>query len=324
MKVRYIAIALVASLVGVPAVAQERERTEQQRMEEARRRLEVAQRELQEAVEQLRREQSREAQRRMDEVMTQLRRAQAELGDRVPFVYEARPGGIAVFTQNREPRMGVFLDYNSNERGARIESVVRDGPAATAGLQGGDVITKADGQDLTADRRPATRLVEIKNRMEGGDTLTVEFRRGAETRTASIVLDRIGPDPTIIARRVAPAEVALRAAEGQGGAISLSWRFPAGWLDIELISLDEDLGRYFGTSEGLLVVRAPKDETLQLRSGDVILQVDGREPNDQSHLLRIIRSYAPGETMTLSIMRDRRRQTLSVTVPEREDGFFRR
>lgn len=322
------AIALVASLMAVPAAAQERERSEQQRMEEARRRLEAAQRELQAALEQLSREQSREAQRRMEEVMTQLRRAQAELRDELHVGrVEVTPRGVSVFTNTRSPQMGVYMDYSEGHRGARIGSVVRDGPADRAGLEAGDVITKANGQDLTSDRRAATRLVEIKDAMDVGDTLRVEFRRDSDTHTASIVLGRIESPYTIVGADVArqQADLARRLAERSVipfDGISLSWGSPAGWLDIELISLDEDLGRYFGTSDGLLVVRAPKDERLQLRSGDVMLQVDGREPADQSHLLRILRSYAPGETMTLTIMRDRRRQTISVTVPEREDGFF--
>ena len=54
----------------------------------------------------------------------------------------------------------------------------------------------------------------------------------------------------------------------------------------------------------------------------MILSIDGREPTSPAHALRIVRSYEPGETMSIEIMRDKRRQTLSVTVPERERGFL--
>jgi S1-C subfamily serine protease len=90
---------------------------------------------------------------------------------------------------------------------------------------------------------------------------------------------------------------------------------------MELVELDEDLGAYFGTSEGLLVVRAPEDDDLDFRSGDVILDVDGRRPADQSHLVRIMRSYEAGETMHIGIMRNRNRETVSITVPERDSDF---
>ncbi len=92
------------------------------------------------------------------------------------------------------------------------------------------------------------------------------------------------------------------------------------WLDVELVTLDEDLGAYFGTTDGLLVIEAPGDEAIDLRSGDVILNVDGREPSSQSHLFRILRSYEPGETMVLEVLRNRTRVNVSVEVPERDDS----
>ena len=106
---------------------------------------------------------------------------------------------------------------------------------------------------------------------------------------------------------------------------------PFHWFDMELaddylisypILLNPDLGAYFGTADGILVVRAPEGDDLKLKSGDVILSIDGREPTSPSHALRIVRSYEAGETMNIEIMRDKRRQTLSVTIPERERGLL--
>jgi S1-C subfamily serine protease len=68
----------------------------------------------------------------------------------------------------------------------------------------------------------------------------------------------------------------------------------------------------------VLVISAPKDTTLGLRGGDVVLQVDGREPSGPSHLLRILRSYEVGETFRLDIMRDRKRQKVTARIGERE------
>jgi S1-C subfamily serine protease len=92
---------------------------------------------------------------------------------------------------------------------------------------------------------------------------------------------------------------------------------------VELVTLDEDLGAYFGTSEGLLVVRAPGDSDLGLRSGDVILSIDGRAPTSPSHALRILRSYDQGESVSMQIMRNKSRTTVDFMVPE-NDWEFRR
>jgi len=66
----------------------------------------------------------------------------------------------------------------------------------------------------------------------------------------------------------------------------------------------------------VLVVRAGNNDAFKLQDGDVILKIDGREPSSASHATRILRSYQRGEKLQMTILRDRRTQTLSVTLPE--------
>jgi S1-C subfamily serine protease len=66
------------------------------------------------------------------------------------------------------------------------------------------------------------------------------------------------------------------------------------------------------------VTETPSDSTMPLRAGDVILTIGGRTPNDEMHASRILGSYAPGETVKFEIMRKKNKQTVSWTVPERE------
>ena len=63
-------------------------------------------------------------------------------------------------------------------------------------------------------------------------------------------------------------------------------------------------------------MRAPKGDVYKLQEGDVILTIDGREPSNGSHATRILRSYQPGEKLTLRIMRDRKPIDMEVTLPE--------
>jgi len=85
---------------------------------------------------------------------------------------------------------------------------------------------------------------------------------------------------------------------------------------MEIVPLTKRLGSYFGTDEGLLIVRAPKNEDLELQDGDVIQSIDGRKPTSVNHALRILGSYQVGETLKIEIMRDKRRQTISIEVPD--------
>jgi S1-C subfamily serine protease len=84
---------------------------------------------------------------------------------------------------------------------------------------------------------------------------------------------------------------------------------------MELVSLTPQLGRYFGTDKGVLVVRAPKD--FKLEDGDVILAIDGRAPTSGSHATRILGSYQPGEKIAIKVMRQQKTVNVDTTLPER-------
>jgi S1-C subfamily serine protease len=87
---------------------------------------------------------------------------------------------------------------------------------------------------------------------------------------------------------------------------------------MELVELTPGLGTYFGTEEGMLVVRAPRDDVLGLMDGDVILEISGRTPTSVGHALRILGSFEPGEQLELTVMREQRRRTLEVELPRAE------
>jgi len=102
---------------------------------------------------------------------------------------------------------------------------------------------------------------------------------------------------------------------GDDGGTGMGLRFHG----IEFATLSERLGSYFGVKSGVLVVRAGNNPAFKLQDGDVILSIDGREPNSAQHAGRILRSYQPGEKLTIRVQRDRKAQNLQVTAPGGED-----
>ena len=345
---RILTAVVTLGAVGLGSAAAQQPDREQERLKEAERRVQEARAQLEEVIRALQAENSRDARRAMEESMTEMRRAMSELDrNRVAIAFGQTPdvGAISLVTSFSGPKMGVYLntarDAAVDSIGAELSSVVTGGPADDAGLRAGDIITKANGESLArTDRRgvsPANKLIGIKDDLEVGDTLHVEYRRGSETRTADIVLDESGGSawsttfdwgqPNVVyTPRVDVVEPRVRIGTRAPTVISEFYgSFPLGWLDVELVTLDADLGRYFGTSEGLLVIRGSEEGEFDLRSGDVILNVDGRVPTSQSHLVRIMRSYEPGEDMDFEIMRDKARQVVTLQVPERGGNFlFRR
>ena len=358
----YRLIAMVVAIgVAVPTIVSAQEETRERERQEAVRRVQEAQQRLQAALAELQKQhfQSQDANAALREVLEAVREAQRSLRvDQLSDLYgrlniTVNPGdnvGRVLYVGEGRPKMGVILQ--SSGRGSRTDSigvvlqgVTPGGPADEAGLEAGDIIVRANGQVVARvnrqDDAPDDKLVKIIDGLEEGDTLVVTYRRGDRTGTANVAVRVMDPlsytfsfsgDSLARGRLLegyAAPNVEFHApkivGEPRGLAFEpsvLAWSLGRGWMDMELAELDPDLGSYFGTTTGLLVVRPPRDEDTQFKSGDVILKIGDRVPTSPSHAMRIMRAYEPGETMTIEIMRNRQRQTIQVTVPERDRGFF--
>ena len=229
-----------------------------------------------------------------------------------------------VFAFDNRGRIGVIVDTRANTAGdkvgARIEGVTPAGPAEKAGLKVGDVITRFNGTALggataeeEGDSGPGMKLIDLARELDPGDTVQVEYRRGTESRKATIVAEDLGEGlsfprgPMMPKFRWGPEEMHL---------------FGGPWSGIELVKLNPDLGEYFGAREGVLVVSAPRDSSLALKGGDVITTIGGRKPSSPEQAMRILGSYDSGDTVAIAVLRKQRQTAVRWIVPERED-FFR-
>jgi putative serine protease PepD len=68
--------------------------------------------------------------------------------------------------------------------GLYVQAVTPGGPAATAGLRMGDVITKINGQPATS----TIELQELTLTMKPGATVQLEYSRGGQSATATVTL----------------------------------------------------------------------------------------------------------------------------------------
>ncbi len=72
---------------------------------------------------------------------------------------------------------------------------------------------------------------------------------------------------------------------------------------VEFIDLNPELGEYFGSDTGVLVVEVDEDSMLGLMAGDVVLAVGAREAETVPRVLRLIRSYDEDEPIRFRIIR---------------------
>jgi S1-C subfamily serine protease len=201
------------------------------------------------------------------------------------------------------------VEPSSKEHGATVLGVSPGGPAAEAGLATGDVIVALNGEATTGPDAPR-EVVRRMATVQPDSKVTVKVLRDGKPKefqvtprvgVAAFLPAFDGPDWAIQSRPDGP---------GPAGVGAL-------FDGMELADLSPALGQYFGTSQGVLVIRVPHDgESLKLQDGDVILSIDGRVPENGSHATRILRSYQSGEKIHLKVMRQKKPLELEATLPE--------
>jgi S1-C subfamily serine protease len=242
------------------------------------------------------------AQKRLEQAASEVARLSTQLSSHV--VEEVMPA-FAV----GHGIIGVQLEPVPDGSGARVKEVSPGGAAAEAGIRAGDVIVALNGTELKG-AEPAREAVRILHAIKPESHVSVRVLRDGKAREFTVTARAV---PELFAGRDMP-HFNFDFSDFPDVSDALAHR-PL--MDMELATLTPRLGSYFGSDKGVLVVRAPANGGLQLEDGDVILAIDGREPTNGSHATRILRSYQPGEKLTLRIIRQHKTLQLEETVPER-------
>lgn len=311
---RNAACLVLAFLVTAPGMAQENAAREQQ---------------VQNAASRAEREAPRSG-THAEAIEVQLREAEERLAEAAAKVAELSRQRLPDMTMIGRrlraldrPVLGVTIGSGEEQgpvEGVTVRGVTPGSAAEDAGLRSGDVLTAINDESLSAasEADANRKLLDFMGGVQEGDTLEIEYLR--DGRSESVEVQPRKSDNLAFAFGDRTWQVPF--APVAPGMRWLSLHTGGSWGDMEMVSLTEDLGRYFGTGQGLLVVRAPDDDNLKLRDGDVIQRIDGREPQSVAHAMRILASYQPGETLEIEIMRDKKREVLSVEMPDHRQGFL--
>lgn len=259
-----------------------------------------------------------------------------------PFAFEHR---IA-----RRPVLGVVLEPD-DKAGTRIAAVTPESGAAKAGLRAGDRIVSVDGKPVTgADgdaRLRSTR--QLLGELKADTPVTIGYERDGKRATAKATPSLREP-LMVMSRELARRAAHDRAAQAhrfESGRLAplvtpavraeilrmspdarckdgnkdgetcrirvLSEAFR--WSGLNLASVDKELGRYFGTDSGVLVLSAGR-ELGDLRAGDVIRRIDGKPVDSPREAMDALRGKPEGATVAVEYLRDRKTGTAQLKVPK--------
>jgi serine protease Do len=187
--------------------------------------------------------------------------------------------------------------------GVIVDDVVPDSPAEEAGMKKGDVIRKVDGHEVKTFNELKTLVtqVELNKKVEievdrGGKSvkLTAAIKEAPVDYKTTRVNPRESPAPP---RRQAPPEPDEQTDD-------------AGVLaSIEVGELTADMARRLDLPKGVRGVMVTKvnDDESELRTGDVIEEVNQQPVTSVTEYKRVASSLDPNETQVLSVCRHRTR-----------------
>jgi serine protease Do len=211
-----------------------------------------------------------------------------------------------------------------DERGVEVTLVDQDAPAGKAGLQPHDVIVSYNGTPVEGEEQfrrliretPVGRKVQLGIVRNGSPlTLTATVGSHPEMRhnfafagPVEIPDIHIPEPPDIPDMPDMDFDFVARTAPTTG---------------IVAESLTPQLAQYFGAKrgEGVLVRSVEKNSAAEkagVRAGDVITKVNGETVGNRSDLRRALRDKSG--SVSVSIIRDKREQTLTMAIPERKRG----
>jgi len=206
------------------------------------------------------------------------------------------------------------------ETGAEITGVVPGSPAEEAGLQRKDVILEYQGTRVEG----AMQLTRMVRETPQGREVSIKTLRGGAVRSVKVKMaghdgeEREGR----MHRRIEIPPIELPEIDLPD--IPVVEGLPSSSrLGVSIEDLGEQLGEYFGVKdgEGVLVRSVRKGSPAEgagLRAGDVIVKVDGERISDGSDLRSALRDHR-GKSFPLGIVRDRREQSVTVTLPRPEE-----
>jgi len=208
------------------------------------------------------------------------------------------------------------------EHGAEVTMVDQDAPAGKAGLKEHDVILSVNGAAVES----AAQLRRMIRETPAGRIVTLGISRDGQPQSIKVQLaDRsksfamrsndqmfnfkMPPMPPIPDFDV-PVSVVIAHSSLRSG------------LMVE--NLTPQLGEYFGVKNGNGVLvrsveKGSRADKSGFRAGDVIVKVNDQPVHDTSDFTHALRGH-PGGPAGVTVMREKKEQNLTLTLPEKKDS----
>jgi membrane-associated protease RseP (regulator of RpoE activity) len=216
-------------------------------------------------------------------------------------------------------RLGVVLENEEDANGLKVKDVQKGSVADKAGVQVGDVIINVEGNKITS----AKELRRILRATEYGRNGQIQVLRNGNVVFLNFTLEKSELENQL-GENFSHFEFAtplIPEFNLENGGPRFMF-FNRGRLGAEVQNLTPQLSEFFGVErgQGLLVAQVAENSAAAkagLKAGDVILAVNGAPIKNRQELVRELNKVNAGE-VTVTVMRDKRRQDLRPVLPDLE------
>jgi serine protease Do len=207
------------------------------------------------------------------------------------------------------------------EHGAEITMVDKDAPAGKAELHEHDVIVSLNGSAIES----AAQLRRMIKETPPGRVVILGISRDGQPLTIKVQLaDRrksMAWEPHMPAMPAMPKMPAMPDFDIPVSVVVVHQSARSG-LMVENIT--QQLGDFFGVKDGKGVLvrsveKGSNGEKAGFRAGDVVVKVNNQPVHDTSDFTHALRSSS-GATVAVTVMREKREQNLTLTLPEMKDS----
>ena len=226
-------------------------------------------------------------------------------------------GYLGVYMQELNDNVRKGLDVGASTRGVLVSGVEEDSPAARAGIEEGDIITKFDGQKVTSPEE----LRSAVQTLDPGEEATVEVLHDGKAASKSVIVGEREHTEWFDYED----HGAFPRTMDMGRAMAF---FGGPRLGIQAHEIDDDgLAAYFGvkSGEGVLVLDVEENSVgakAGVQAGDVIREVGDEKIGDVDDLRSAVRDYDAGDEFTITVFRHGKNQSLKATMDEDNDQAF--
>jgi membrane-associated protease RseP (regulator of RpoE activity) len=227
--------------------------------------------------------------------------------------------GVDIMDVNADRLQALKL---KEEAGVEVTMVDQDAPAGKAGIKEHDVILTMNGSPIESKAQlqrmihetPPGRLVTMGISRDG-QPMTIKVQLADRRKEFSYVTPKakdfhfeIPPMPNLPDFEL-PSFVMVHSSVRSG---------------VMVENITPQLGEFFGAKNGNGVLvrsveKGSRGEKAGLRAGDVIVRVGDQPIHDSSDFTHALRS-GTGNSVTVSVIRDKKEQTLTLTLPPRDES----